>query len=317
MIENSSASSRTTLYTVLACAGVLLFFYLGISGYGPGRLQSLFEVLYDSWNEETRYEHGPFYPIIIIGLFIYRWKDIRNSVGRGETRGLALVALGILFYLLAHRVIQWRVGMGALPFMLHGAVWYLWGRKTALITAFPIYYIWLSVPLPDVQQATVPMQNLSIKISQSICGLLGVDTIAEGSKISPVDKSWKEFEIAESCSGIRSLMALLMISSAWAYATSGISLAKRAMLLLSALPLAIIGNGLRVSSIFLIAHYGSEEFARKTWHDNSGLLLFYPISLISMMALQSLFQGNLPWKKKVVRRQSSDFKTQPSEVSEL
>jgi exosortase len=317
MIENSSASSRTTLYTALACAGVLLFFYLGISGYGPGRLQSLFEVLYDSWNKETRYEHGWLYPVIIIGLFIYRWKDIRNSVGQGETRGIALVALGILFYLLAHRVIQWRVGMGALPFMLHGAVWYLWGRKTALITAFPIYYIWLSVPLPDVQQATVPMQNLSIKISQSICGLFGVDTIAEGSKISPVDKSWEQFEIAESCSGIRSLMALLMISSAWAYASSGMSLMKRALLLLSALPLAIIGNGLRVSSIFLIAHYGSENFARKTWHDNSGLLLFYPISLISMMALQSIFQGNLPWKKNIVRHQSSDFKTQPSEVSEL
>jgi exosortase len=316
MIDNLPASSKINTFTALACGAVLLFFYLGITGYGPGRLQSLFEVLYDSWNSETRYEHGPFYPIIIIGLFIYRWKDIRQSVGEGETRGIALIALGILFYLLAHRVIQWRVGIGALPFMLHGAVWYMWGRKTALMTAFPIYYIWLSVPLPDVQQATVPMQNISIKISQSICGLFGVDTIANGSSIRSADQRWGEFNVAEGCSGIRSLMALLMISSAWAYASSGISLAKRALLLMSALPLAIIGNGLRVSSIFLVAQYGNEDFARKTWHDNSGLLLFYPISLISMMVLQSLFQGNLPWKRKVVRRQTSRFESQPTEVTE-
>lgn len=304
-MQETSTNSRANLFTALGCAAVLLVFYLGLIGYGPGRLQSLFAVLYDSWNGETRYEHGPFYPIIIIGLIVYRWKEIRNSAGQGEVYGIALIAIGILFYLLAHRVIQWRVGIGALPFMLHGIVWYLWGRKTAILTAFPIYYIWLSVPLPDVQQATVPMQNISIKISQSLCGLFGVDTIANGSSIRSADQRWGEFNVAEGCSGIRSLMALLMISSAWAYASNGLSLWKRALLLVSALPLAIIGNGLRVSSIFLVAQYGSEDFARKTWHDNSGLLLFYPISLISMMALQSLLQGNLPWKRKVVRRKTT------------
>lgn len=310
-MEMSPKCTRLNLVTFLGCVLVISIFYLGVIGYGPGRLQSLIEVLRDSWNKETKYEHGPFYPLIIIGLVVYRWKEIKQSIGKGENIGIAVIFVGLLFFLLAYRVIQWRVGLGALPFLLHGSVWYLWGRKTALITAFPIYYIWLSVPLPDVQQATVPMQNTSIKVSQWLCSVCGVDTYANGSTIHSSNQKWGNFNVAEDCSGFRSLMALLMISSAWSYASKGLALWKRAILLFSALPLAILGNGLRVSSIFLIAEYFNEEFARKTWHDNSGLLLFYPISLISMMLLHALLEGNLPWKKKIVRRHTNTFSADP------
>lgn len=314
-MEDTSKITRQNLLAFLGCLVVIGFFYFGVIGYGPGRLLSLWGVLRDSWNGETKYEHGPFYPLIILGLIVYRWKDIKLSVGKGENIGMALVILGIIFYVLAYRVIQWRVGVGALPFILHGTVWYLWGRKTALITAFPIYYIWLSVPLPDVQQATVPMQNTSIKISQWLCDLFGVDTYANGATIHSTSQKWDKFEVAEDCSGIRSLMALLMISSAWAYASKGLALWKRAILLVSALPLAILGNGLRVSSIFLIAEYINENFARHSWHDNSGLLLFYPISLISMMLLHALLEGNLPWKKKTIRRRTTAFSSNPLDTT--
>jgi exosortase/archaeosortase family protein len=96
-------------------------------------------------------------------------------------------------------------------------------------------------------------------------------------------------------------MALLMISSVWAY-LARMSLWKKAILLSSAIPLSIIGNGLRVSSIFIMAEYGTEQFARTTWHDNSGLLLFYPISLLMMMGLHTILEGGLPWRhRKLVR----------------
>jgi exosortase/archaeosortase family protein len=81
-----------------------------------------------------------------------------------------------------------------------------------------------------------------------------------------------------------------------------IRLWQKVLLFLSALPLAIIGNSLRVISIFVIAENGDSKWAATTWHDWSGLLLFYPFSLFLLLVLHSLFEGGLPWKKNAKRR---------------
>jgi hypothetical protein len=71
-----------------------------------------------------------------------------------------------------------------------------------------------------------------------------------------------------------------------------------------------------VASIFIMAEYGNEKFARETWHDNSGLLLFYPISLLLMMGLHAILEGGLPWKnRKVVRIINTETTTPNSQAS--
>jgi exosortase len=301
MNTSTSISPATRWFCLIACAIVLLAFFLFVPGYGPGRELSLLRVLYDSWNYETRYEHGVMFPFIILGLFLHQWKNIRSSVRDGEWQGLLLLGVGCLLFVAAHRVIQWRVGVGSLPFIVSGLIWYLCGRRTFLLTCFPVFYLWLSIPVPDIQQATVPLQNISISLAQSICKVFGVDTIASGSVIYSTSQKWNPLTVDEMCSGIRSLMALLMISCAWAY-LAPMKLWKRGLLIASALPIAILGNGLRVASIFIIAEYGNPKFAEKTWHDHSGLLLFYPISLLLMMGLHTILEGGLPWKQRTVRR---------------
>ena len=314
-VNPRTSSSTASWFAIVGCAIILAGFFAYMPGYGPGRLQSLLRVLYDSWNGETRYEHGVMFPFIIVGLFIYQWKNIRQSAGTGEWYGLIPLLLGCLLFVASYRVIQWRVGVGALPFIVSGIIWYLWGRKTALVTAFPVFYLWLSIPLPDVQQATGPLQNISVKISQTLCTLCGVDTYAQGAKIYSTRNNWAPLAIDEACSGIRSLMALIMISSAWAYVAK-MALWKRAILFFSAIPLSIIGNGLRVASIFIMAEYGNEKFARETWHDNSGLLLFYPISLLLMVGLHAILEGGLPWKnRKVVRIINTETSTPSTQAS--
>jgi exosortase len=127
--------------------------------------------------------------------------------------------------------------------------------------------------------------------------LFGVDTLVQGNEISSAHGKWDPLEIAKGCSGIRSLMALLMISGAWACAAN-LAFWKRAVLFLSAFPLAILGNTLRIISIFVIGEYGDAKWARGTWHDWSGLLLFYPFSLMLLLILHSLLEGGLPWRKE-------------------
>jgi exosortase len=167
----------------------------------------------------------------------------------------------------------------------------------------------MAIPLPQVQQATTELQILSTKLAQMGCSWFGVDVEIRGTKIFSTGEKWAPLEIDEGCGGIRSLMALILISSVWAYLAK-MSLWKKALLCLSAIPLAILGNMLRLTSIFVIAEYGSPEFASNTWHDWSGLLLFYPISLVMLLMTHSILEGGLPklrrlrTKKTVVTRQA-------------
>ncbi|MBK1882492.1 exosortase/archaeosortase family protein [Luteolibacter pohnpeiensis] len=273
--------------------------------YNANRDQSLFVWLKGAWNSETGYEHGPLVPLVAIGLIIFNFKALRASVGKGSNWGLASVFIGALLYTVAYRTLQPRIAGGALPFVLWGCGLYFWGWRTSRLLLFPLFFLWLAVPLPSFQQATTQLQMLATSLAHHGSSLFGVETYTEGSKVLPVKGNWEPLDIAGGCSGIRSLMALIMVSAAWAYVAK-MAFWKRGVLFFMAFPLAIIGNALRVISIFVIAEYGDAQWARTTWHDWSGLLLFYPFSLLSLFAVHSLLEGGLPWKqkggKKVLRR---------------
>lgn len=292
---------------------VILWFYQFELKYGPGRGQSAFEWIVSAWNPETDYEHGLMFPLLITGLILYRWKDLKAAAGQGSNWGLVPIFIGVILYAAAYRTLQPRIAMGALPFLLWGSAYYVWGWKVAKIVLFPLFFFWLAVPLPSFQQATTHLQLVATSMAHHGAALCGVETTVQGNMIAPVNGDWAPLEIAAGCSGIRSLMALLMISAAWAYVAK-IALWKKVLLFLSAFPLAILGNSLRVISIFVIAEYGNAQWARTTWHDWSGLLLFYPFSLALLLAIHSLLEGGFPWKKGKRRTVSRVMVTQTGGV---
>ncbi len=262
---------------------------------------STFQWLNGAWNGETDYEHGILFPFVILGLIVYQFKSLRSAAGKGSWVGLIAVFVGALLFAASYRTLQPRIAAGALPFLLWGGCYFLWGWRVARILAFPLFFFWLAVPLPSFQQATTHLQLIATSLAHHGSSLFGVDTRVVGTTILPVHGDWEPLDIATGCSGIRSLMALLMISAAWAYVAK-IKMWQKVLLFASALPLAIIGNALRVTSIFVIAEYGDAKWAATTWHDWSGLLLFYPFSLFLLLVLHSLFEGGLPWKKGKKRR---------------
>lgn len=276
---------------------MIVWFYAVETRYGANRGQSAFNWIWCAWNPETDYEHGWMFPLIIAGLVIHRFDAIKQAVGRGSLWGLGVVLLGALLFAAGYRTLQPRVTMGALPILMWGGVFYLWGWQVARILFFPLFFFWLAIPLPSFQQATTHLQLIATSLAHHGSALFGVQTTVQGNMIASASGAWEPLEIAKGCSGIRSLMALLMISGAWA-CIAPIAFWKRLMLFLSAVPLAILGNTLRVVSIFVIAEYGDAVWARKTWHDWSGLLLFYPISMLLLLGIHSLLEGGLPWKRK-------------------
>lgn len=301
-------------WAALAFAGaILVWFYYFESRFGPGREQSALQWIVSAWNPETDYEHGFMFGPLIVGLIWYRFKDLKAAVGQGSAWGLLVILIGAAFYAIGYRTLQPRISMGALPFLLWGSAYYLWGFKVAKILLFPIFFFWLAIPLPGFQQATTQLQLLATSLAHSGASLFGVETIVKGTEIASAQGKWEPLEIAGGCSGIRSLMALLMISAAWAYIAK-IAFWRKCLLFFAAFPLAILGNSLRVISIFVIAEYGDAKWGRTTWHDWSGLLLFYPFSLLLLLVLHSVLEGGLPWGKKERRQVTRTFVNQNTEL---
>jgi len=290
---------------VIAWAGLALvigFFYFSLHHYGPGRAEFVVKTWVRAWNKESDFEHGVIFPFLLAGLIFWRRKEILAARGPGEWLGLVPAIFGALLFLLSYRTIQWRVAIIGLPFLLTGSVWYLWGRRAAWLLAFPLFLIWLAIPVGFLQQATGGLQLIATRLAHAGASLFGVPTTITGNRLMMTDGAG--FDVDEGCSGIRSLWALMLIAAAWTYVTR-IPMWKRVLLFASAFPIAIIGNALRLISIFIIAKYSGAHFAGSTWHDWSPLVFFYPFSLFLLLTVHSILEGGLPWKKhgrRTVRR---------------
>jgi len=286
---------------VAALALVIAFFYGWVESFGPRHAFSAFSWLVSTWNPRTGYEHGFIVPFLFVFLVARRLPQVLAAPVRPTVWGLALVVLGALFFVAAVRTFQPRVALGGLPFVVLGALAWWRGWATARLLAFPVFLLYFVIPVPGMIQATNGLQLLATKSAYHLSKLFGIQASLSGNDIFsvPLDK-WK-FNIAEGCSGVRSLMALTLVSAVYAHLTQK-TLWKKIVLFACSVPLAILSNCLRVASILVVAEYFSPEFAAKTYHEGSGFLFFLVVGLAGLAAVDWLL--NHRGRKKVVIRRT-------------
>ncbi len=276
----------------------VLVFYFGVPAFKAKSASAIYWWWDAMWANGNDYDHGWLVPILSTCILVKACRGMRGMAATPGLHGVWLVLLSGCFLLLSVRTQQGRIAVSALPILLTGAVWCFWGRRIALRCAFPFFLLWLSIPVPGFQQSTVWMQLLATQAAQWGASLFGVQTIVEGTNIASATGGWDTYSVAGGCSGIRSLTALAMISITWGYLASSLAMWKRLVLAFSAFPLAIVANAFRVASIFICAEYVSPAFASRTWHDWSGMIFFFPASLVCLMLLHSLLAGEIPFLKR-------------------
>src|SRR6267143_4439788 len=157
-------------------------------------------------------EHSRLVPFISLGLVWYHRKEIKNAIKLGSNSGLIFVALGIVLFLLAARCLQPRLALGSLPFLIYGAVLYLWGKQVARIILFPCAFLIFLIPFGAIEQATFRLQFVITSAIGFLSKLVGLHIDAVGTTLNASDGRFN-FMIAEGCSGIRSLTAMAMITA--------------------------------------------------------------------------------------------------------
>ena len=277
---------KVALYAAL---GGLIYYAYWVQPV-EGRM-SCYRWLTGHWSNVSNYSHGPLIPLIAVGLVFWKRRELMAQQIRPANWGLAGVALATGLYYFGVKATQPRIVVFSFVVLLYGLALALGGRGVFRVLFFPITFLLLMIPLNFLDEMVgFPLRIFVAQTSTALLNWLGIEAIHVGTGIySRVFR----FDVADPCSGIRSLMALMTVTAAYAYITQE-SWWKRWILFLSSMPLAVLGNMARVISIALVAQVYGQEAAANIYHEWSGFILF-PAALGGMVVLGILL--NLPYRR--------------------
>ena len=273
------------------CAGVLVWFF-GFYHAFQNRTQSTAFWATESWNAENNQEHSRFVLPIAIFLIWYHRGKIRQARKAPSNAGLAWLLVGVVLFVAAVRMIDARTAIIAFPVIIYGWVLFLWGREVARVFIFPCLFLLFMVPVGGFVQGTVWLQLHVSSAVQFLSSLIGVQIVKEGTGLRAVDGTF-HFDIAEGCSGIRSLMAMITLSALYMHFTQRETW-KQWVIFAGSILFALIGNVGRVFSVVVVARFISEKLAGGLYHDYSAFI-FFPIAVGAMLGFAKLV--NIDWRK--------------------
>jgi exosortase A len=257
----SLTSNRTTLLKsaiIVACL-VLLYF-------------RVLQGLVSDWIHMPDFSHGFLIPIVSFYFVYERRKELSALSPSTAWGGIGLIVLGILIFLLGNLATEFFTMRFSMLVVLGGIVLFLLGKEFFKTLLFPIVFLIFMIPIPSVlmDKITFPMQLFASKVAAKSLYLIGIPALREGNIILLANTS---LEVAEACSGIRSLISLLALSVVFAYFNQKTTL-KRVLLVLSTFPIAIIANAARVTGTGILAHHYGDKVAQGFFHGFSGWILF-------------------------------------------
>lgn len=256
----NSAKPRDLVVAAAVGAAILLM-YAGV-----------WTALVAQWSTDDNYSHGFF----VVPLALYFAWERRAAFAKAPVRpgptGLLLMAGSLLVWaagLLGSELFLTRVSMIG---VIAGAIWFVWGYERARIMAFPVLFLLLMIPLPSIlfNQLAFPLQLVASQVGETAITAAGVPVLREGNVLHLPART---LEVAEACSGIRSLVSLLMLAIVLGYFSEPRPPA-RVALAVSAIPIAILANAARVAGTGLAAEWVSPAAAEGFFHTFSGWLVF-------------------------------------------
>jgi exosortase len=182
--------------------------------------------------------------------------------------------------------------------LLWGLPFYFCGWQVAKPLIFPISYLVFCVPLNFLDSLTFPLRIFMASLTSVILNGLGIAAERHGSAIYSMAAGGFNFDVADPCSGLRSLLALTALTAIYGYLTQP-TLIRKWALFLAAVPLAILGNMVRIVTVALVGEAFGQKVATGLYHDFAGYVIFMIITIPLMMAFGSMLNTNYRevWKR--------------------
>ena len=278
MLQSSTTPSRQGSTWVAIVAAILLTILAW----------PVWEWLWREWLGNQYYSHGILIPFVSIYLAIRRFqldRAILEGHLRGSAGGLLLLGVSLIGFVAALYNKTYFVAAFAMIGVLAGLVWVIGSSQILYKLRFPIGYLALMVPLPFLDRFTLPLALFTGVCSGGLVRMLGLNIEVIGNAVKLPNAN---LVIGAQCSGVNSLITLIALTTLAAYLVSGPTWG-RLLLILAAIPLALIGNILRVASLIYVARWFGADSAFTFYHDYSGIL-FFIVAMALLYPLGRLLQ---------------------------
>ena len=229
--------------------------------------------MYRTWRGDPDYSHG----LLIVPLALYfaygKTPQLKRAPIDGSWWGAAILAVGVLSVCIGELGGLLTALRSGYVFAVMGFVLLLFGRKVFEILLFPMCFLFLMVPLPQslVNIIAFPLQLIAAGWAVNAMQALGIPSLLEGNIIH---LAHTELFVAEACSGLRSLMALLTLGVVFAQFFRPGKILQQSILVASTIPIAIFVNAARVAITGILAHNFGRETATGFIHDFQGMITF-------------------------------------------
>ena len=196
--------------------------------------------------------------------------------------GAIVLVAGLSLYLVGQLGADLFVTRLSLLAVTTGALWFLAGPRALRIVAAPLAFLLMAVPLPAlvVNAITLPLQLTASRVAEAALGTIGVPVFRAGNVLELPSTA---LEVAEACSGLRSIVSLAAIASLLAWTDT--SLPRRLAMVAASVPVAIVMNGLRIAATGLACEAWGPRAASGSWHTFSGWITFV-VSITVLVHLQ-------------------------------
>lgn len=229
--------------------------------------------LVNDWWNDPNFSHGFLVPLFSAWLIWERRAELRAfDSKRTLLPGILLLLVGVAMLVVGKAGGEYFTMRSSLVFVTGGLFWIVFGGEGFRLCLFPIGFLFFMVPIPYILYDAIafPLKMIASWFGEHSLTLVGVPVFREGNIMVLPNL---QLEVADACSGIRSLMSLMALATAAAYFMS-LGAARGGVLFLSAIPISIVTNSLRIFVTGVLSYKYGQQAAEGFFHEFSGWVVF-------------------------------------------
>src|SRR5205814_4982619 len=240
--------------------------------------------LVGQWWQDPNFSHGFFVPAF--ALFVL-WQDrprLAGFVPAPSIWGLGIIVFALCVLVIGVLGAELFLSRVSLLLLIAGLIVYFRGWQFFRAILFPWAFLFLMIPIPAIifNQITFPLQILASKIAAATLPWFGVPVLRQGNVMVLASQI---LQVAEACSGVRSLMSLATLAIIYGYLMEK-RLVIRYVLALASVPIAVAANSFRIITTGLMVQYWDPDKAEGYFHTSWGWIVFV-ISLLMLYGLHA------------------------------